>query len=132
MWNSCGSSKQYGAMPGNRCQRSHANLESDLLAIIRKSSGRALLIAAPPFLLASTFAAFQILTRAFGLGRGYLYGFLFYWLFWCAAVPMFVLGWHGVMALFRTTTPRFGRPAWFGVLVLAIPLVLGYGYAFPR
>jgi hypothetical protein len=28
--------------------------------------------------------------------------------------------------------PQFGQPAWLGLLMLIIPLLLGYGYAFPR
>jgi hypothetical protein len=69
--------------------------------LMQDSSRRGLLMAAPPVLFATTFAAFQIFTRAFGLTIGYLCGFLFYWLFWCAAVPAIVLGWRGSAALFR-------------------------------
>lgn len=102
------------------------------LVTAQDSSRRALLIAAPPLLIATTAAAFYTFVRAFGPTAGYLCGFVFYWLVWCAAVPTVVLGWQGVRALFQPSAAGLGRPAWLGALAVAVPLVLGYGYAFPR
>lgn len=37
-----------------------------------------------------------------------------------------------MVQIFQDVRPRFGQPAWLGLLLLVIPLLLGYGYAFPR
>ena len=90
------------------------------------------LILAPPLLLATTTAGFQLLTRRFGRRWGYFGGFLFYWLFWCLLFPRWVLGPGRIRWLFQAPPAPLGDPAWQGGLCLSLPLVLGYGYAFPR
>jgi membrane protease YdiL (CAAX protease family) len=99
---------------------------------MRDSSRRAWLLATPPVLIVTTQGAFQIFTRTFGLESGYLGGFVFYWLFWCVGMPAVVLGREGISTAFRRPIRRLGHPPWFGALALGLPLVLGYGYAFPR
>jgi len=91
-----------------------------------------LLLATPPALIATTFGAFQMFTRTFGLEAGYLAGFLFYWLLWCGGVPALVLGRGDLAKVFRRPIRPLGQPPWFGALALGLPLVLGYAYAFPR
>jgi uncharacterized protein len=90
------------------------------------------LLVTPPVLLASTFLAYRGLVARFGLKRGYFGGFLFYWLAWCLLLPLALLGPGGLGALFRNVAPRYGDPAWLGLLLLLFPLLLGYGFAFPR
>lgn len=99
---------------------------------MKSKLNRAVLILTPPVLLASTYAAFQGFTAALGTKLGYLCGFLFYWIFWCLAVPLWLLGKDGLKHIFRKTNPRFGRPNWLGLVFLFVPLLLGYGYAFPK
>lgn len=92
----------------------------------------AVLLATPFVLLATTRLAFKTLGQRFGPRLGYFLGFIFYWLVWCTFLPLWSLGTAGVVSLFRLGELPFGRPAWLGVVLLAAPLALGYGYAFPR
>jgi membrane protease YdiL (CAAX protease family) len=90
------------------------------------------LLVTPPVLLASTWASFQLLTERLGLTAGYLVGFLFYWIAWCWALPLVMLGGYGVVRVFgnfRFADTRLGVSS--GALLL-LPLILGFGYAFPR
>jgi uncharacterized protein len=91
-----------------------------------------ILMVAPFVLIATTYVAYNGFVGLFGFRTGYFLGFLFKWGIWCIVVPLWLLGRRGVMDLFRSTSPRVGRPAWLGWTLLALPLVVGYGYAFPR
>jgi membrane protease YdiL (CAAX protease family) len=90
------------------------------------------LIATPPVLLATAYLAYGGLARRVGPKRGYLAGFLFYWMVWCLLLSWWALGIGGFARVFRNVSPRFGSAMWLGPLLLLIPLMLGYGYAFPR
>lgn len=90
------------------------------------------LIATPPALLATTCLAYRCLAKLFGPKGGYLAGFLFYWIIWCLLLSWWILGAGGSARVFRDVSPRFGPTMWLGPLLLVIPLLLGYGYAFPR
>jgi hypothetical protein len=90
------------------------------------------LLVTPLVLTGTTYVAFRYLTRWLGQKPGYLAGFLFYWLFWCLVPSWWILGSHGLVQIFQDMRPQFGQPAWLGLLMLIIPLLLGYGYAFPR
>jgi membrane protease YdiL (CAAX protease family) len=83
-------------------------------------------------LLLSTTAAFRRLSARFGPKRGYLGGFLFYWIFWCLLFPTWILGPRRVPALFgmRAAPPRPSSRLDF--LLLAVPPAVGYSLAFPR
>lgn len=91
-----------------------------------------ILILTPFALTGTTYFAFQWMAAQFGSKAGYLGGFLFYWIIWCFLLPWWILGTDGLVQIFRDGTNRFGSPAWLGVALLIIPLLLGYGYAFPR
>ena len=93
---------------------------------------RFILILAPLALLGTTYAAFNGFVNLFGLQTGYLLGFLFKWIFWCLLIPLLIVGVDGLRSMFRSTDPPVGRPSWLGWLLLTIPLLLAYGYAFPR
>lgn len=96
------------------------------------SARQIVLLLAPPLLLLATYLSFQKLVRRFGPKRGYLGGFLVYWIGWCLLLPLWVLGPSQLRELFRDRHPRLGRPRWLGLLCLGLPLLLGYGYEFPR
>jgi len=96
------------------------------------STKQIVLILTPFVLLATTYLVFQQAAAWLGPTRGYLVGFLFYWIVWCLLLPWWILGPGGLTLVFRDVANRFGRPAWLGVVLLLIPLLLGYGYAFPR
>jgi uncharacterized protein len=93
---------------------------------------RIVLLAVPPLLVVVMCVTFRTLAAVLGQKVGYFASFLFYWLVWCALIPTLLLGTHGVRKVFSSVRQPLGRPAWGGVLALAVPLVLGYGYAFPR
>jgi membrane protease YdiL (CAAX protease family) len=90
------------------------------------------LLLVPPVLLASTWWTFHIVTESVGLTPGYLIGFLFYWLIWCLALPLVLLGRREVMEAFGHFRFAEIRPSVSDGTLLLLPLVLGYGYAFPR
>jgi membrane protease YdiL (CAAX protease family) len=84
------------------------------------------LLIAPPILLGSTYAVYYFLARWLGPVRGYLGGFLFYWIFWCLLLPLWVVGPVRLREMFKDARPRFGKPAWLGVLFLAGPFVVPF------
>jgi len=90
------------------------------------------LLVTPPALLISTQITFRWAGRTLGPRWGYLCGFLSYWGIWCLAVPWRLLGKQGIAALFVVGTHLIGQPMWVGAVLLSLPLLLGYGYAFPR
>jgi membrane protease YdiL (CAAX protease family) len=90
------------------------------------------LIVTPFALLGTTYLSFQWLVAQFGSKLGHLEGFLFYWIVWCFLLPWWILGTDGLLQIFHDGANRFGNPAWLGIAFLIIPLLLGYGYAFPR
>ncbi|MBI5298470.1 MAG: CPBP family intramembrane metalloprotease [Chloroflexi bacterium] len=89
-----------------------------------------------PFLLIpSAWVVFVSLSKRLGREKGYLLGFLFYWLVWCVLVPLAILGWDGFQLLFVDTVPLFSRPNWPAAVLFAfISLVtlLMYGRDFLR
>jgi hypothetical protein len=91
-----------------------------------------LLIISPVVLLFTTCFVFNKLTVLLGRERGYFAGFLFYWVFWCFFLPWWILGSNGLTQAFHLAINPFGRPVWIGIALLVAPLLLGYGYAFPR
>jgi CAAX protease family protein len=95
-------------------------------ALARRALEDWLLLAGPLALIASMYAAFQVLTRAVGFPLGYLCAFVIYWTAWCAIFPACVLGPRTMSQLFQRATGA-GRP-WL-VLVLwpiAFPLLFAF------
>lgn len=84
----------------------------------------ALLFGLPFFLVISTAVVFRSLSVWFGKERGYLFGFLFYWGFWCLLIPFMVLGKSAFLALFRNESPLFTKENW---LVVALLLLITIG-----
>jgi membrane protease YdiL (CAAX protease family) len=92
---------------------------------------RVTLLVMPPALLASMSAVYRVAPTRLGARRGYLIGFLCYWVGWCALFPLWLLGRGGLRDLFRDTRPRLGRPAWVGLACLLVPPSVGAGFALP-
>jgi len=95
------------------------------------TSPQLVLILAPPFLLLTTRLAFRYAADRFGLARGYLRGFLFYWVCWGFLLPLLAVGAEGVREMFKTPQPAFGKPDWLGVLLLVGPPLVMYLTNFP-
>lgn len=83
-------------------------------------------LAAPPLLIVSTYAAFQLLVGGLGERWGYLGGFLFFWLAWCAGFSLWALGVDGIKAVLRDARPRLPRPQVLWLALLAAPVVGGF------
>jgi membrane protease YdiL (CAAX protease family) len=83
-----------------------------------------------PFLLIpSTAFVSASLSQRLGKEKGYLLGFLFYWIFWCLLVPMLFLGTDGFFSLFMDKTPLLSRPNWLvAVLFIVITLITFFMY----
>lgn len=93
---------------------------------------RAALIAAPVVLLITTTLTYRGLASVLEPRLAYLLGFLFYWIGWCFLFPLWVVGWSGLRRMFVDRRPRFTQRAWIGLACLIVPLLLAYGYEFPR
>ena len=91
-----------------------------------------LLYLTPPLLLLSTIMVFHYASIYLGTKAGYFTGFLFYWLFWCLTVPLIVIGWTEIKTFFLRIPLRVSELSWVEIIMLATPLLLGYGYAFPK
>lgn len=89
------------------------------------------LLVAPPLLLVTAYAVFSGLAAWLGPARGYLGGFLFYWIGWCLLVPLWAVGKDGLRGMFRRPRPPLGRPAWLGLFMLTGPVVVTYVAIFP-
>ncbi len=89
------------------------------------------LLVVPPALLGTTYFAFKGLAAWLGPARGYLAGFLFYWIFWCFLASVLIVGPEGLREMFGTPSPRFGKPAWLGFLLLLGPPLVMYVTRFP-
>lgn len=90
-------------------------------------------LAAPPVLIASLYWAFQRLHGRFGRPLGYLLGFAVYWLVWCIALPVILLGGPGgALAAFRPTAAP-GQPDGVTHLLLWWPVLFPLFFTFlPR
>ena len=86
----------------------------------------------PFLLLITTYTSFHFLTQYFGQKTGYFLGFVFYWLFWCLAVPILLIGKNAVIDLLKTKQPLFGKRKMLNILLLILPLILVYSYEFPK
>ena len=51
-----------------------------------------------------------------------------YWLAWCLAFPLWVVGRRGLREMLQATPHPLGRPAWLGLLFLVLPIVMTVSY----
>lgn len=87
-------------------------------------------LALPPILLATTYLAYQAATATLGERTGYLAAFGFYWLVWCLAVPVWLIGVDGIGQVFADRRPRLPDRRWFALVILAIPPLGGFATQF--
>lgn len=95
------------------------------------TSRQVALLAAPPVLLATTYATYKGMAAWLGSNLGYLAGFLFYWIFWCLLLPLWAVGPDELRVMFKAPRPPFGQPAWLGLLLLLTPVVVAWITMFP-
>ena len=84
----------------------------------------------PWAVLASASIVFHNARQALGADAGYLFGFTFYWLFWCLLVPRWLLGKANFATILRDRATLFSRPNWLAALLwLAVILTAIFLYA---
>ena len=91
-----------------------------------------ILLLTPPLLILTTVLCFGFTTSVFGQRLGYFAGFLFYWLFWCLTIPLFTISWDNIKSYFAKRPARIEQTSLTDKIMLVFPLLLGYGYAFPK
>jgi uncharacterized protein len=89
---------------------------------------RTIAIVAPVALIISTYVVFQVGVDRLGERWGYLAGFVFFWVVWCLALPLALLGWRGVRRLFRPA--HLPQPRWLWATLLAFPIIGGFAVVF--
>lgn len=62
---------------------------------------------------------------SFSLGYG------LYWLGWCIAFPVWLIGWDGLKKALARVPKPFGKPALLGIIVLAVPIILSFLFTGP-
>ena len=91
------------------------------------------LLATPLVLTASMYVVFETLVARFGYAIGFSLAMLGYWVVWCLALPLALLGPREVVDLFRESTPRFGDRPRRTLLLLCWPLPFPLVFTFlPR
>ncbi len=101
------------------------------MGTLQFSASQLVLIAAPPALLLTTYLTFRLSAARLGTARGYLIGFLFYWVGWCLLLPLSTVGPDGLRQMFGAPHPKFGRPDWLGIILLAGPPLAVFATQFP-
>ncbi len=66
-----------------------------------------------------------------GPARGYLAGFLFYWICRCFLLPLLTVGAEGLREMFKTPQPMPGKPDRLWVFLLVGPPLVMYITRFP-
>jgi deazaflavin-dependent oxidoreductase (nitroreductase family) len=87
----------------------------------------------PLALIASTCFVFRSASQWLAKDAAYLFGFGFYWLFWCLLIPWLVFKKQGVGSLLKDQKPLFTRDNWLAgllwIVVTATAFVM-YGGGF--
>ena len=78
------------------------------------------LILLPWLLLLSTYLVFVWSVKLFGPKSGFLFGYLFYWIFWCYLIPFLILGPAGLSALFKNKLSVLLS------VILMIPVIIAF------
>ncbi len=58
-------------------------------------------------------------------------GYGLYWLGWCIAFPVWIMGWSGLKKILARVQDPFGTPALLGIILLAIPIILSFLFTGP-
>jgi membrane protease YdiL (CAAX protease family) len=82
----------------------------------------------PLFALLTTFAVLQTARLSLGPRVAYSIGLLFYWLVWCLAVPISIVGVRGVRSMFGPSRQELTLRH---IILLVLPPVIGFSTLFP-
>ena len=91
-----------------------------------------MLLVTPLLLILTTALVFRYSSKIFHKEKGYLIGFVFYWFFWCLAVPWLLIG-KNFASLLTDRFPLFSIRNWpaalLWVIVTVVTLIM-YGKSF--
>ncbi len=83
---------------------------------------------APPAVLGSMYLVFLAASQVVPLQYALFAGLPVYWLVWCLAFPLWVVGRRRFREMFQATPHPLGRPAALGLTFLVLPIVLTVSY----
>ena len=86
----------------------------------------------PFILLITASAVFYYSPEFLEKKQAYFCGFLFYWLFWCIAIPFLLLGKKSFAGIFKIQQPVLGKHSMRNLIFLIVPLAFVYSYEFPK
>jgi len=96
----------------------------------KPSSSKVYIALLAPFLLMLTvYLVLTPLVDRFGIARGLLYGYIFYWGFWCVLFPLWMIGWNGIRRMFSAPRNGLGRLSW---ALLFLPVAAYPLYSLPE
>jgi len=86
------------------------------------------LLVAPVVIMLTVYLVLSALVERFGMS-GLLYGYFFYWGFWCIIFPLWTVGWEGFKKMFSAPGKPIARFDW---LLLALPVIIYAGFRLPE
>ena len=92
---------------------------------------RHVFVVAPLFLIATTYAVFQLLMPVAGETAAYFAGFAFYWLIGGIVLPLLLIGRDGVASVFARRTRALSPGFAAALVLLAASVVFGFLFTFP-
>lgn len=84
----------------------------------------------PAALIFSCFYIFKLNIWWWGNKQGYFIGFVFYWMV-CFLIPVVLIGRKEIKLLYSLRFPQIRKRKWIAAFFLILPLIFGYGFAFP-
>ena len=91
------------------------------------STKQIILLIAPPLLVVSSYFLFQFLSNRLGEKLGWYLGLVIYWLTWCGAMTLGLIGRESIKKLITPT-----RLTWQVALILIIPITFSIINRFTR
>ena len=110
-----------------------ADVRSVLNTVPALTSRQWILLVTPFVLIASMYVVFNGLVARFGYSLGFSLGMIVYWMAWCIALPLGLLGSGEFVDLFREAKSRLGGRPRLTLLLLLWPLPFPFVFIFlPR
>lgn len=92
---------------------------------------RRIAVVASAFLAPLTVYAVLVSTEHLGLHLSFSLGYGLYWIGWCVAFPLWIVGLRRMKELFAGATREAVRPVWLASLLAIVPIVLSFLFAGP-
>lgn len=101
---------------------------SDRRPIERDATRRVALWLAPVAILGTMYLVFLAASLVVPQQYAVFAGLPVYWLVWCLAFPLWVVGRRGLRDMFQASPQPLGRPAALGLLFLVLPIAMTVPY----